>query len=163
DGEHGKHDDHGKHEKDSWRGDKHHKPRGGVHTGGGALAAVNADDDWDNPKHDPDAPKDGEHGDDPWGDKQDENAYGDKHDKQDEHGKHDKQEHGKHDDHGKHDEHEKGSWHGDKHHKPRGGMHTGGGGLASSPGVTAGGLAMLAVAGTGLYALRRQKASQGAA
>ncbi|MET9684356.1 hypothetical protein [Streptomyces coeruleorubidus] len=149
--EHGKHDDHGKHEKDSRHGDKHHKPRGGVHTGGGALVAVNADDDWDNPKHEPD----GERGEDPWGDKKDEDAYGDKHGKDDEHGKHEE--------HGKHDDHEKGSWHGDKHHKPRGGMHTGGGGLASAPGVTAGGLAVLAVAGTGLYALRRQKASQGAA
>ncbi|MEU9356339.1 hypothetical protein AB0D65_36450, partial [Streptomyces griseoloalbus] len=43
-----------------------------------------------------------------------------------------------------------------KHEKPRGGMHTGGGGLAE-PGVTAGGLAALAVLGTGAYALRRKK------
>ena len=35
-------------------------------------------------------------------------------------------------------------------------MHTGGGGLAQ-PGVTAGGLAALAVLGTGAYALRRKK------
>ena len=42
------------------------------------------------------------------------------------------------------------------HEKPRGGMHTGGGGLAQ-PGVTAGGLAALAVLGTGAYALRRKK------
>ncbi|MGK5696737.1 hypothetical protein ACSNOJ_28275 [Streptomyces sp. URMC 128] len=140
DGEHGKHEEHG---KDSWHGDKHHKPRGGVHTGGGALTVVNADDDWDNPKHDRDALKDGEGGDDSWGDKQDEDPWGDKH--------------------GKHEDHDKGSWHGDKHHKPRGGVHTGGGALAAGPGVTAGGLAVLAVAGTGLYALRRQKASQGTA
>ncbi|MEV0173210.1 hypothetical protein AB0I00_19090 [Streptomyces sp. NPDC050803] len=53
---------------------------------------------------------------------------------------------------GKHDEN---SWKGD-HDKPRGGMHTGGGGLAT-PTVTAGGLAVLAVAGTGLYAARRRK------
>ncbi|WP_425385652.1 hypothetical protein [Streptomyces marokkonensis] len=45
-----------------------------------------------------------------------------------------------------------------KHEKPRGGMHTGGGGLAE-PGVTAGGLAALAVLGTGAYALRRKKAT----
>ncbi|GAA3191197.1 MULTISPECIES: hypothetical protein [Streptomyces] len=45
-----------------------------------------------------------------------------------------------------------------KHEKPRGGMHTGGGGLADSD-VTAGGLAALAVLGTGAYALRRKKAS----
>ncbi|MFD5477307.1 hypothetical protein ACFWJP_07955, partial [Streptomyces hawaiiensis] len=165
DKEHGKHDEH---EKDSWEGKhdrhhkdgKHHKPRGGMHTGGGALAAVTADDDWDNPKHDPDTYKDGERGEDDWGGKQEEDGYGDK---RDEEGKH--EEHGKDKEHGKHDEHEKGSWEGkhDKHDKPRGGMHTGGGGLASAPGVTAGGLAALAVAGTGLYALRRQKASQGAA
>ncbi|MFD7769138.1 hypothetical protein [Streptomyces sp. NPDC059787] len=45
-----------------------------------------------------------------------------------------------------------------KEEKPRGGMHTGGGGLAE-PGVTAGGLAALAVLGTGAYALRRKKAA----
>ncbi|ELS51193.1 hypothetical protein STVIR_7804 [Streptomyces viridochromogenes Tue57] len=37
-------------------------------------------------------------------------------------------------------------------------MHTGGGGL-DTPGVTAGGLAVLAVAGTGIYAMRRKKVS----
>ncbi|MGW5508464.1 hypothetical protein ACWEV9_11900 [Streptomyces albogriseolus] len=46
-----------------------------------------------------------------------------------------------------------------KHDKPHGGVHTGGGGLASQPGVTAGGLAALAVLGTGAYALRRKKVS----
>ncbi|MFC9112798.1 hypothetical protein ACFTWN_05605, partial [Streptomyces sp. NPDC057092] len=46
-----------------------------------------------------------------------------------------------------------------KHEKPRGGMHTGGGGLASQPGVTAGGLAALAALGAGAFALRRKKAS----
>jgi hypothetical protein len=150
--------------KEHHKDGKHHAPRGGVHTGGGALAAVNADDDWDNPKHDPDTYKDGERGEDPWGDKHDEDPYGDKHDKDendkhDENGKHDEK--GKHDEHGKDDDHDKGSWRGD-HDKPRGGIHTGGGALAA-PGVTAGGLAVLAVAGTGLYALRRQKASRGAA
>ncbi|MFE1456487.1 hypothetical protein ACFW7K_16325, partial [Streptomyces sp. NPDC058735] len=107
------------HGKDSWQG-KHEKPYGGMHTGGGALALVNADD-WE---------------------KGDEGGY----------------EKGS----GKDKEHGKDSWQG-KHEKPRGGMHTGGGALAGSPGMTAGGLAVLAVAGTGLYALRRQKASQGAA
>ncbi|MFF4030894.1 hypothetical protein ACFYZ2_14200 [Streptomyces sviceus] len=52
---------------------------------------------------------------------------------------------------GKHD----GGWSG-SHEKPSGGMHTGGGGLAS-PAVTTGGLAMLVVAGTGLYAARRKR------
>ncbi|MFI2636166.1 hypothetical protein ACH5A2_38265 [Streptomyces collinus] len=126
-GDHGgKEEEHGKekgHEKGSWKG-KHHKPHGGMHTGGGALSAVNSDD-WGNSKHE---------------DTFKEDDWGGKHDKGSWEGKHDK--------HGKHD-------------KPRGGMHTGGGGLASAPGVTAGGMAVLAVAGTGLYALRRQKASRG--
>ncbi|MFC9132410.1 hypothetical protein ACFT4A_37020 [Streptomyces sp. NPDC057099] len=145
--------------KEHHKEDKHHEPRGGVHTGGGALAAVNADDDWDNPKHDPDTYKDGERGEDPWGDKHDD-PYGDKRDKDwdkhDEHGKdwdkHEKDWGDKHDENGRHDEHD----------KPRGGVHTGGGALAA-PGVTAGGLAVLAVAGSGLYALRRQRASRGTA
>lgn len=47
------------------------------------------------------------------------------------------------------------SW-GGGHEKPSGGMHTGGGALAA-PTATAGGLAVLAVAATGLYAIRRKK------
>lgn len=50
-----------------------------------------------------------------------------------------------------------GSW-SSGHEKPRGGMHTGGGAL-SGPSVTAGGLAVLAVAGTGLYVVRRKKSA----
>ncbi|KAB1145315.1 hypothetical protein F7R91_19255 [Streptomyces luteolifulvus] len=53
------------------------------------------------------------------------------------------------------------------HHKPHGGMHTGGGALAASddegtlatPGAAAGGLAVLAAAGAGVYALRRRNAA----
>ncbi|MER6284859.1 hypothetical protein [Streptomyces sviceus] len=60
-------------------------------------------------------------------------------------------EHGQESGGGKHD----GGWSG-SHEKPSGGMHTGGGGLAS-PAVTTGGLAMLMVAGTGLYAARRKR------
>ncbi|MFB6848877.1 hypothetical protein ACFCXS_29055 [Streptomyces sp. NPDC056373] len=146
----GKHEEHGKengHEKGDWEGkhDGHGKPHGGVHTGGGALSAVNSDD-WGNPKHDPDTYKD----EDDWGDRQEEDGYGDKGDWG---AKEEKGDWG--------DKEEKGSWEG-KHDKPRGGMHTGGGGLASAPGVTAGGLAALAVAGTGMYALRRRKTAQGA-
>ncbi|GHB58193.1 hypothetical protein GCM10010377_56430 [Streptomyces viridiviolaceus] len=59
------------------------------------------------------------------------------------------------------DDSDKGSWGGSDHEKPRGGMHTGGGGLAAAPTVTAGGLAALAVAGTGLYAVRRKKTAPG--
>ncbi|WP_461077103.1 hypothetical protein [Streptomyces deserti] len=112
-----------KHEKDS---KEHDKPHGGMHTGGGALTLVNADD-WGNAKdskYDPESYKDKD---------KDKESYGGKHDK--------------------------GSW---KHDKPRGGVHTGGGGLATS-GVTAGGLAVLAVLGTGMYALRRKKAAEGVA
>lgn len=50
----------------------------------------------------------------------------------------------------------------DKHDKPHGGVHTGGGGLAE-PSVTAGGLAVLAVAGAGLYTARRKKTVAGVA
>ncbi|MGX1676162.1 hypothetical protein [Streptomyces sp. NPDC055400] len=41
-------------------------------------------------------------------------------------------------------------------------MHTGGGGLASSPGVTAGGIAVLGVAAAGAFAMRRKRASDSA-
>ncbi|MEU9225494.1 hypothetical protein AB0D40_14135 [Streptomyces massasporeus] len=156
--EEGKHEEHGKDDgqEKSWEGkhDKHDKPHGGVHTGGGALASVNSDD-WEGSKYDPDTYK---HDEGDWGGKE-EGGSGDKGDwgGKEEGGSGDWG--GKDDEGGKHD---KGSWEG-KHEKPRGGMHTGGGGLASAPGVTAGGLAVLAVAGAGLFALRRQRASQGAA
>ncbi|MBQ0827056.1 hypothetical protein [Streptomyces tagetis] len=91
-------------------GNRHDQPRGGMHTGGGALSAVSADGGWDGG---------GESGGKSW------------------------------------------SGGGDRE-QPRGGMHTGGGGLAQ-PGTTAGGLAVLAVAGAGLYALRRRKTSNGTA
>ncbi|MGW3989447.1 hypothetical protein [Streptomyces sp. NPDC004830] len=141
--EHGKHEDHGKeehgdHEKDSSWGGKHEKPRGGMHTGGGALALVNSDD-WE--KQDGGYKEDGDSG---WSGKHEDDSYADKGDE------------------GYSGKHDKGSWEG-KHDKPRGGMHTGGGALANTSGVTAGGLAVLAVAGTGLYALRRRKAAQGVA
>ncbi|MFC8069147.1 LPXTG cell wall anchor domain-containing protein, partial [Streptomyces sp. NPDC057305] len=61
----------------------------------------------------------------------------------------------------KQDEGEK-SWGGGGHEKPHGGMHTGGGGL-STPTTTAGGLAVLGVAGAGLYAVRRKKSVNGMA
>ncbi|MFC4471778.1 hypothetical protein ACFPH6_46080 [Streptomyces xiangluensis] len=129
--------EHGKEGKD-WKGkhDKHDWPKGGVHTGGGALTAV-GEDDWG---------KDKGHGKD-WKDKHDKphggvhtgggalTAVGEDH-------------WGKDKGHGK-------DWK-DKHDKPHGGVHTGGGGLAE-PSVTAGGLAVLAVAGAGLFAARRKK------
>ncbi|WTX18444.1 hypothetical protein OG303_43130 [Streptomyces sp. NBC_00005] len=114
------------HDKDT----KHDAPRGGMHTGGGALTAVNDRDDWAtarDPKTDPETykDKDSEHGKDSWSG-------------------------GDHDSGGGND-----SWSGG-HEKPSGGMHTGGGALAA-PTATAGGLAVLAVAATGLYATRRKR------
>ncbi|WP_329343172.1 hypothetical protein OG866_42465 [Streptomyces sp. NBC_00663] len=116
------------HDKDSGQD----SPRGGMHTGGGALTAVNPDgsDTAKDPKFDPETYKDKEHGKDSGSGKQEEDSsWG-----------------------GKQDGDE---WSG-REEKPSGGMHTGGGALAS-PAVTAGGLAALAVAGTGLYAARRKK------
>ncbi|WP_210571444.1 hypothetical protein [Streptomyces sp. GESEQ-4] len=158
-----------KHDKDS----RHDMPRGGMHTGGGALALVNQDD-WGSardPKHDPNTYRD-DHG------RSDEDSWGHRHDgehgKDSEHNDHGRESgRGDHNDHGResgHDEHGHDSGRGEHHdesgkpdhHKPRGGVHTGGGALAS-PGVTAAGLAMLGVAGTGMYALRRKKAPEGAA
>ncbi|MFH8974859.1 hypothetical protein [Streptomyces sp. NPDC017890] len=119
----GKHDE-GKQDEGekSWGGGEYEKPRGGMHTGGGALTAVDKGD-WEG------------------GSKEGEESH-----KQDE---------------GKHDEGEK-SWGGGEHEKPRGGMHTGGGGL-DAPTTTAGGLAVLGVAATGLYAVRRRKSAHGVA
>ncbi|MGW1542079.1 hypothetical protein ACWCPM_17905 [Streptomyces sp. NPDC002309] len=113
--------------KDYGKDGNHDGPRGGMRTGGGALAAVQGGDEWSS-SH---------------GDSEHEDSYKDK-----------EEESYKSKDSG----HGKDSWGGgDDHDKPRGGMHTGGGGLAS-PGVTTGGLAILAVGATGMYALRRKKA-----
>ncbi|WP_405538895.1 hypothetical protein OG787_42525 [Streptomyces sp. NBC_00075] len=125
------------HDKDS----KHDKPNGGMHTGGGALTAVNegdwskgddtaADDtkkDWEADKEDAAASDETAKDSSSW----------DSSDKEEESGK--------------------GDW-GSKHEKPSGGMHTGGGALAN-PGVTAGGLAALAVVGAGAYTMRRRNAA----
>ncbi|ALV33796.1 hypothetical protein [Streptomyces sp. CdTB01] len=102
------------HDKDS----SHDGPRGGMHTGGGALTAVKGDN-WgggsSDPRFDPDTYR--KHGEDSSSDS--------------------------------------GGWSGE-HEKPHGGMHTGGGALAT-PTVTAGGLAVLGLAGAGLFAARRRK------
>ncbi|WP_405639949.1 hypothetical protein [Streptomyces sp. NBC_00019] len=128
--------EHGKeHGKDS----SQDSPRGGMHTGGGALTAVNADgsDTAKDPKFDPETYKDKEQGKDSGSGKQDEDSWN-KEDGGDSWSKEDGGD----------------SW--SKEEKPSGGMHTGGGALAS-PAVTAGGLAVLAVLGTGLYSVRRKK------
>ncbi|MEV7207670.1 MULTISPECIES: hypothetical protein [unclassified Streptomyces] len=114
------HDD-SSYSKEHDNGSKHDEPRGGMHTGGGALAAVN-EGDWD-------------------GGGRESKEGGSQTYQQDE------------------GESSRG---GGDHEKPRGGMHTGGGALAT-PTTTAGGLAVLAVAATGLYAVRRKKSAHGVA
>ncbi|WP_314219436.1 hypothetical protein [Streptomyces zaehneri] len=116
--------------------EEHDSPHGGMHTGGGALASVNDSGAAKDPKYDPETYKDK--------DKDTENGG--------EHGK-DSWNGGK--------EEESGGW-SKEHDKPSGGVHTGGGALAT-PSATAAGLGVLAVAGTGLYALRRKKTVGGVA
>jgi hypothetical protein len=136
DSSHGKEEDssHGKeHGKEHGKGEDHDSPHGGIHTGGGALAMLNDSSDHGGAK-DP---------------KYDPETYKDK-----------DSEHGKEDSWSGEKE-ESGGW-SKEHDKPSGGVHTGGGALAT-PSVTAGGLGILAVAGTGLYALRRRKTAGGVA
>ncbi|PAZ16428.1 hypothetical protein CLM62_07580 [Streptomyces sp. SA15] len=147
------------HDKDS----RHDTPRGGMHTGGGALTAVNDDEEWGgskDPKHDSDTYQDGRHDSDGFkdseggSDRSKGHEYGSDGFKDSEHGS----------DHfkgSKEDTHDSDSYGGD-HHKPRGGVHTGGGAL-DTPTMTGAGLAVLAVAGTGLYAVRRNKSAGTAA
>ncbi|MER8012557.1 MULTISPECIES: hypothetical protein [unclassified Streptomyces] len=105
--------------KEHGKDGSHDGPRGGMHTGGGALTAVKGD--WggsSDPRFDPNTYRN--------------NGDGSSSGSGDSNG-----------------------WHGE-HDKPHGGMHTGGGALAT-PTVTAGGLAVLGLAGAGLYAARRRK------
>ncbi|KOV66792.1 membrane protein [Streptomyces sp. NRRL WC-3618] len=122
------------HDKDS----KHDKPNGGMHTGGGALTAVN-DGDWSKDDNAEESTDEGKKGD--WDAGKEESGKGSWNSS-------DKEESGS-----------KGDW-GSKHEKPSGGMHTGGGALAN-PGVTAGGMAALAVVGAGAFAMRRRNAADG--
>ncbi|QIY72663.1 hypothetical protein HEP84_29545 [Streptomyces sp. RLB1-33] len=205
DSEHGKKggSDHGKGD-DS--GSEHRGPRGGMHTGGGALSAVRGDDSSrddsgsDRGKSDSGSDRG----------KSDSGSDRDKGDSSDsEHGKKGGSDHGKGDDSGSEHRGPRGGMHtgggalsavrsddwnkddekfdpetykdkgdkGDKGNddsgsgrgkddsdserdKPRGGMHTGGGALATT-GTTAGGLAVLALAGAGVYVVRRRRAADG--
>ncbi|GHI59868.1 hypothetical protein [Streptomyces asoensis] len=131
--DHGK-EEHGKEEKEE-HGKEHGKPSGGMHTGGGALALTGDSGDRGaakDPRFDPETYKDKD------------SSGG----------------HGNDSWNGGHEESE-GGW-SKEHDKPSGGMHTGGGALAT-PTTTAAGLGILAVAGTGLYALRRKKTVGGVA
>lgn len=136
------------HDKDS----KHDKPNGGVHTGGGALTTVN-EDDWS--KGDDSSAETTEETTEESADETEKDWAADEEGSK-----------GSWDSSAKEDEGSKGDWGGKgewggKHEKPSGGMHTGGGALAN-PGVTAGGLAALAVVGAGAYAMRRRNAADGA-
>ncbi|MEV6764370.1 hypothetical protein AB0N16_27755 [Streptomyces sp. NPDC051105] len=133
----------------------HEVPRDGMYTGGGVLAVAKLSDEWDSDsgsdsKFDPETYKDKDEG---QGGKGGKGDSGDKGDKGDSGDKGDKGDRGSGE-----GRDEGGSWGDDEDsEKPHGGMHTGGGGLAT-PGVTAGGLAVLGVAAAGAYALRRRKA-----
>ncbi|MFE9620068.1 hypothetical protein [Streptomyces sp. NPDC006384] len=120
--------------KEQDHGGKHDGPRGGMHTGGGALTVAN-EGDWGGSGGDEGGRSRGgdEGGRSQGGDEGDRSRGGDEGDR---------------------------SRGGDERERPHGGMHTGGGGLSQS-GTTAGGLAVLAVAATGLYAVRRRKSAQG--
>jgi hypothetical protein len=125
-------DDYDKDDKEDKDEDKD-KPSGGVHTGGGALTLLN-EDGWGSEK----------------GSKHEDSGYSKD---EDSHGYKDK-----HEDSGySKDDENKDSW-GSDHDKPSGGVHTGGGALAA-PTATAGGLAVLALAGAGLYTARRRKSA----
>ncbi|MFB7656399.1 MULTISPECIES: hypothetical protein [unclassified Streptomyces] len=177
------HDD-SSYSKEHDNGDKHEKPNGGMHTGGGALTSVN-EGDWDGgeSKKDEGSEYKKDEGSESYKQDEEKSWEGDKHDKpnggmhtgggaltvlnegdwdggeskKDEGSEYKKDEGSEY----KQDEGEK-SWEGGKHEKPHGGMHTGGGGL-DTPATTAGGLAVLAVAGAGLYAVRRKKSANGMA
>jgi hypothetical protein len=140
-------DDSGSGKDDS--GSDHGKPSGGIHTGGGALATIKSGDDFDkdDKKFDPETYKDSSGS----GSGKDDSGSGS--------GKDDS---GYDSGSGKDDS---GSGYGNDdsdsgYGKPSGGIHTGGGAL-SAPGMTAGGLAVLAVGAAGAYALRRRNAEGG--
>ncbi|MEU8527344.1 hypothetical protein AB0C77_17375 [Streptomyces sp. NPDC048629] len=147
----------------------HHKPKGGVHTGSGALSLVSGDE-WskgDHEKKDHHKPKGGVHtgsgalslvSGDEW-------SKGD-HEKKD----HDKPKGGVHtgsgalslvndNDWSKEKDKDKGKDGGWEKDKPKGGMHTGGGGLAdTSVNVTGG---VLVVGGLAAFVLHRRRKAAG--
>ncbi|UUU32364.1 hypothetical protein JIX56_22035 [Streptomyces sp. CA-210063] len=166
--------------KEKEHGKEHDGPRGGMHTGGGALTTVNEDDwtkeDSETSKEDSETSKDSTKG--------DEGSWTGKHKKphggvhtgggalttlnEDDWSKQDSETSkdgahsedswsGKQDESAGGEKHDENGWSG-KHEKPSGGVHTGGGALAS-PTMTAGGLAVLTVAAGALYAARRKKSA----
>ncbi len=134
------HDD-SSYSKEHDSGSKHDEPRGGVHTGGGALSAVN-EGGWDGGES-----KQGGDGSRQGGQESREGGQESREGGSETY---------------RQDEGEKSWGGGEEHEKPHGGMHTGGGAL-DAPATTAGGLAVLAVAATGLYAVRRKKSAHGVA
>ncbi|MFD0142853.1 hypothetical protein ACFVGW_10650, partial [Streptomyces sp. NPDC127129] len=114
----------------------HDKPKGGMHTGSGALSLV-GEDHWSKDKKDHDKPKGGMHT--GSGALSLVNA----------------------DDWSKDKEKDKGKESGYTHEKPKGGMHTGGGGLASS-GTNVTGAVVLA-GGIAAFAFYRRRKAAGTA
>ncbi len=126
------HDKDSDHDKGSW----HEKPNGGMHTGGGALTVVKTDDSFKgDKKFDPETYKDKESS----GSDQEKGSWNSE------------QDGGSWDEQGR-----------DEEEKPHGGMHTGGGALAT-PGVTAGGVAVLGLVAAGAYVMRRRNNEGGVA
>ncbi|MBN0043453.1 hypothetical protein JS756_04920 [Streptomyces actuosus] len=141
---------------DNW-GKEHKKdgdhPHGGMHTGGGALTSITADDRGKEHKKDGDHPHGGMH---TGGGALTSITADDRGTARDP--KHDPETYKDKGDSGRDDS----SWGKEEHDNPHGGMHTGGGALAS-PSVTAGGLAVLGVAGAGLFVARRKRTAAGVA
>ncbi|MDH6629653.1 hypothetical protein M2271_007491 [Streptomyces sp. LBL] len=153
------HDD-SSYSKEHDKGGSHDSPHGGMHTGGGALTAVSdgGSDSGYSSKQDPEASKDSEQGKDSTWTKDSEDSGAKASESS---GAKDSESSWTKDSEDSETKGGEGSGSGG-HKKPSGGIHTGGGALAT-PGVTTGGLAALAVVGTGLYAARRKKSAYSAA
>ncbi|GAA0928840.1 hypothetical protein [Streptomyces thermoalcalitolerans] len=158
-GDKGDHDRKGGHH---WKG---HKPHGGVHAGGGALAMTVADGGSSKNNGD-------DNGDDNGYDNDDDNGYGNSKGKEsDDYGDKDDKDYGDKDDkdygdkgYGDKGDHDRKGGHHWKGHKPHGGVHAGGGGLAQSPDTLAlGSVLVLGGLGAGAYMLRRRQTSDSVA
>ncbi|MFG2290723.1 hypothetical protein ACGFOU_32170 [Streptomyces sp. NPDC048595] len=124
-----------------------------MHTGGGFLAKTVVND-WDDDDHGRGGRDHGRDG------GRDGGGYGRDHDRGG-YGDHGRGGYGRDHDRGGYGDHGRGGY-GD-HRKPRGGIHTGGGGMATNSGLAAGSVLMLGGLGAGAYMLRRRNASGSAA
>ncbi|MGW8766806.1 hypothetical protein ACWGN5_30385 [Streptomyces sp. NPDC055815] len=141
----------------------HEKPKGGMHTGAGALSSVSGDD-WSKGDHEK-SKGDHEKGDHEKGKGDHEKPKGGMHTgsgalslvNADDWSK----EKDKDTEKGKEKDTEKGKTDGYQHEKPKGGMHTGGGGLASGGTNVTG--ALVVAGGIAAFALHRRRKAAGAA